>query len=302
MSNPDLNLLISFDILLEECSVTRAAERLHMSPPAMSRALSRIRELVDDPVLVRSGRNLVPTPRALELRGTVKAAVEIAQQVFTPKYLSDPSQLKRTFNIRTNDFSFGELATTLAKELREVAPKCTICIVPEGNIDDQALAEGRIDLYISRKRNLSPDIKQQHLFNTSFVGVARKKHPLFDKEITAKSFSAYEHISISRRGRSQGPLDVKLQAMGLKRHISLISPSLMSSLFYLTDSDLILPTMPRHMTSMINRLGLNLNTFELPVKVDKVEITQSWHPRLDNDPAHQWFRRLVKKVCSSSFT
>lgn len=302
MPSPDLNLLIAFDVLLEECSVTRAAERLHLTPPAMSRALARIRELVDDPILVRSGRNLVPTPRALELRSSVKAAVEMAQQVFTPKQLDDPSQLERTFNIRTNDFSFGELSKKLVTELQQSAPRCTLCVVPEGNMDDHALAEGRIDLYISRKRNFSPDTKQQTLFETSFVGIARTGHPIFASELSAASFASYKHISISRRGRSRGPLDRQLQKLGLTRHVSVISPSLLAALFYLPDSDLILPTMPKHMVEMIDRLGLPLKTFELPVEVDPVEITQVWHPRLDNDPAHQWFRRLVKKICSAGNT
>lgn len=298
MPSPDLNLLIALDTLLDECSVTRAAERLHLSPPAMSRALARVRELVGDPVLVRSGRNLVPTPRGLELREPVKAAVEMARQVFTPGRLVDPLNLERNFNIRTNDFSFGEIGRELAMTLRQLAPRCTLCLVPEGTMDDHALAEGRIDLYVSRKRDFSPDTKQQRLFETSFVGIARADHPIFDDEITAERFSSYSQISISRRGRSRGPVDQQLQSLGLSRHVSVVSPNLLSSLFYLPDSDLILPTMPNHMIAMVQRLGLQLKTFDLPVKVDRVEIVQAWHPRLDNDPAHQWFRRLVKKICS----
>lgn len=299
MAKLDLNLLIAFDILLDECSVTRAAERLHLSPPAMSRALSRIRELVDDPILVRSGRHLVPTPRALEIRNSVKAAVEMAQQVFIPKQLTDPLLLERIFHIRTNDFSFGEIARQLVVRLGEQAPRSTLCIVPEGAIDDHALAEGRIDLYITSKREFSPDTKQQKLFDTSFVGIARTDHPIFDEAITAERFASYSHISISRRGRSRGPVDQQLQTLGFKRHVAVISPSLFSGLFYLPGSDLILPTMPRNMVLTVERLGLPLRTFELPVEVDAIEIMQVWHPRFDNDPAHQWFRRLVKEVYMS---
>ncbi|MCH1924219.1 LysR family transcriptional regulator [Shewanella sp. C32] len=299
MSNPDLNLLIAFDVLLDECSVTRAAERLHLSPPAMSRALARIRELVDDPILVRSGRHLVPTPRALELRNSVKAAVEMAQQVFTPKQLTDPALLQRVFHIRTNDFSFGEIARQLVVQLSKQAPHSSLCIVPEGVVDDHALAEGRIDLYITSKREFSPDTKQQKLFDTSFVGIACANHPLFAQAITAERFASYGHISVSRRGRSRGPVDQQLQTLGLKRHVAVISPSLFSALFYLPGSDLILPTMPRNMLMTVERLGLPLRTFELPVEVNPIEIMQVWHPRFDNDPAHQWFRRLVKTVCLS---
>ncbi|MGJ3439472.1 LysR family transcriptional regulator [Pseudomonas sp. Je.1.5.c] len=296
MAIPDLNLLIALDILLDESSVTRAAERLHLSPPAMSRALAKIRELVGDPVLVRSGRNLVPTPRALELRDSVKAAVEMAQQVFTPADLVDPSKLSRTFYVRTNDFSFGEIVRKLNLALQVQAPMCSLCIVPEGTMDDHALAEGRIDLYVSRRRDFSPDTKLQQLFFTTFVGIAREDHPLFSSVITPATFASYGQISISRRGRARGPIDQQLQTLGLSRHVSFVSPSLLASLFYLMDTDLILPTMPNHMLSMVNRMGLKLKTFELPVEVDSVEVVQAWHPRLDNDPGHQWFRRLVKEV------
>lgn len=296
MATPDLNLLIALDTLLDECSVTRAAERLHLSPPAMSRALARIRELVGDPVLVRSGRNLIPTPRALELRESVKAAVEMAQKVFTPAVLADPATLERTFYVRTNDFSFGEIGRTLSGELKRQAPRCTLCMVPEGTMDDHALAEGRIDLYVSARRDFSPDTKVQHLFFISFIGIARENHPIFAEELTPASFASYNHVSISRRGRARGPIDQQLQNMGLSRQVSLISPTLLSSLFYLAESDLILPTMPRHMLPMVSRLGLRLRTFELPVSVESVDIVQAWHPRLDSDPGHQWFRRLVKTL------
>ncbi|MFK4135465.1 LysR family transcriptional regulator [Pseudomonas luteola] len=296
MATPDLNLLIALDTLLDECSVTRAAERLHLSPPAMSRALARIREMVGDQVLVRSGRNLIPTPRALELRESVKAAVEMAQKVFTPAVLTDPSTLNRTFYVRSNDFSFGEIGRTLNRVLQVQAPRCTLCMVPEGTMDDHALAEGRIDLYVSGRRDFSPDTKVQHLFFISFVGIAREDHPIFATDITAATFASYSHISISRHGRSRGPLDQQLQRLGLSRHVSLVLPTLLSSLSYLAESDLILPTMPKHMLPMISRLGLRLRTFELPVQVESVDIVQAWHPRLDSDPGHQWFRRLVKDV------
>jgi len=296
MATPDLNLLIAFDTLLDECSVTLAAERLHLSPPAMSRALARIRELVGDPVLVRSGRHLIPTPRALELRDSVKAAVEMAQKVFTPAELADPSTLERTFYVRTNDFSFGEIGRVLSRELSVQAPRCTLCMVPEATMDDHALAEGRIDLYVSSRRDFSPDTKVQHLFFISFVGIAREDHPIFAEGITAASFASYNHVSISRRGRARGPIDQQLQGLGLSRQVALIFPTLLSSLFHLPASELILPTMPRHMLPMVARLGLRLRTFELPVPVEPVDIVQAWHPRLDSDPGHQWLRRLVKTL------
>ncbi|KAF1048872.1 MAG: Nodulation protein D 2 [Herbaspirillum frisingense] len=300
MRLPDLNLLIAFDVLLEEGSATAAARRLNISAPAMSRTLNRIRDAFGDPVLVRSGRGLAPTPRALELREQVRALIEQAHLVFTAGREVDLMQLERTFNLRANDVFVGTFGSRLRQLLDRHAPRTVLRFVSEGDVDDRAMEEGRIDLYISGSRNFSPDTKTQSLFRTGFVGLARADHPLFDAPIDAERFVAHAHISVSRRGRASGPIDDALARQGLARRVTLVTPNFHSAIFALAGSDLILPLMPTSMLDSVRALGLTLRDFTLPVALEPVNIVQAWHPRLDNDDAHRWLRRLLKQACSTA--
>ena len=297
MQLPDMNLLIALDALLDEGSVVGAARRMNLSPAAMSRTLTRIRHAVDDPILVRAGRGLVPTPRALALRGRVHSLVEQAALVFSSREEVNLSTLQRCFNLRANDVFIAAFAGQLMETMREHAPQTVLRFVPEGDGEDDALREGRIDLYISATREFGPEIKVQNLFTTTFVGLARVDHPLFDQPITPERFAAYDQISVSRRGRASGPIDTALADMGLERRVALITPSFHSAMFSLPDSNLLLP-LPEHVQSSVVRLGLPLRSFRLPVSLADVVIIQAWHPRFDNDPAHRWLRQTVKQACA----
>ncbi len=300
MQIPDLNLLVALDILLEEGSVTAAARRMNLSAPAMSRTLTRIREALNDPILVRSGRGLAPTPRALELREQVRGVVELAHGVFAPGQETDLTTLERTFSVRANDMFFGAFGNQLLERLARDMPNATLRMVPEGDTDDDALNEGRIDLAICAPRKFGADIKVQRLFNTSLIGIARAGHPLFDEELDAERFARYDHISVSRRGRARGPIDALLAELNLRRRVSLVLPTFHAAMFAVAGSDLILPSIPRPMVRNLISLGLPLRTFELPVPVETIVVIQAWHPRLDNDHAHRWLRRTLKDMCDAT--
>ena len=274
MKLPDLNLLVALDILLEEGSAVAAARRMHLSAPAMSRTLARIRDAIGDPVFVRSGRGLAPTPRALEL----------------------------TFSLCANDVFVGAYGGKLRDLLAVHAPHTVLRFVPEGDgaTENDALHAGRIDLYISARRAFAPDIKLQQLFTSGFVGIARSDHPIFDGPINLDSFTEYEHISVSRRGLARGPFDTILAERGYTRRVSLISPNFQSAIFAVADSRLLLPLMPTPLLPIVERLGLKLRQFPLPIPVDSVEVFQAWHPRLDHDHAHRWLRRMIKELCGST--
>ncbi|KAF1053792.1 MAG: PCP degradation transcriptional activation protein [Stenotrophomonas maltophilia] len=296
MALPDLNLLIALNVLLEEGSVVGAARRMHLSPPAMSRTLSRIREAVGDPIMVRAGRNLVPTPRALQLREQVQDLVEQATLLFNGRENLDMSKVERCFVLRSNNVLVGGFSARMLAVMREEAPLCTLRLAPESDLDDEALRQNRIDLYIGATSNLEPEIRTQTLFSTSFVGLARRDHPIFDAEITPERFVTYPQISVSRRGRALGPLDEALAELGLRRDIRLITPTFHSSIFALLESDLLLP-IAEHSLWRLSRLGLALRQFVIPVPLKTVVIVQAWHPRFDNDPVHRWLRQTVRRVC-----
>lgn len=296
MSLPDLNLLVALNVLLEEGSVTAAARRMHLSAPAMSRTLGRICEAVGDPIMVRAGRNLVPTPRALELQEQVRHLVEQATRLFHSGEHFDLTGLERCFTLRADNVLVGDMAAKLLEALKQQAPHCTLRFVTEADFDDEALRRNRIDLFIGARAGLEPEVRTQHLFATHFVGLARRGHSLFDGEITPGRFAAYPQVSVSRRGRARGPIDEELEKLGLKREVQMITPSFHGSIFCLPESDLLLP-IPAHALWRLERLGLGLRQFEIPLPLRPFNVIQAWHPRFDNDVAHRWLRDTVARVC-----
>lgn len=300
MSRPDLNLLLALDALLDEGSVIGAARRMHLSAPAMSRTLSRIREALGDPVFIQVGRKLVPTPKALAMREQVRLAVEQASQVFASDAEIDLKSLNRRFNVRATDefvsIHLGHLLDAMAREM----PRAMLRFSPEeDDVDDEALRSGRIDLFISASRKLGPEIRVQSLFTTTFVGVARANHPIFDDEITPERLTRWEHINVSRRGKAVGPVDAALEMQGLRRHVALVLPNPYTALFALQDSDLLLP-LPQHLANTALSAGLHIRVFDLPTPLETVLLTQAWHPRLEGDPAHQWLRQTIHTLCNES--
>jgi len=295
----DLNLLLTLDVLIQEGSVVGAARRLNLSTPAMSRSLARIREAVGDPVLVRSGRGLAPTPRALALREQVRHVVEQAHAVFAAFGEGlDLATLARVFTLRANDVFVGGYGGRLREHLRRHAPRAVLRFVSEGEDDGGALS-GDADLYIGSSQKFGADIKVQTLFTTTFCGLARSGHPIFKSAITPRRFCAYDHIGVSRRGRAQGPMDEVLAGLGLARQVSLITPTFHAAIFALADSDLVLPSMPEDLMPGIERLGLKLRAFPVPVPMAPVTVVQAWPPRLDSDPAHRWLRQTIRQVCGT---
>jgi len=299
MAKPDLNLLVTLDVLIEERSVSRAAERMGMSAPALSRALARIRETVGDPILVRAGRELVPTERALEIRDRVRQVVEEASSLLRPATLSSFASLERQFTIRAGETIAGAFGVELLSRLRREAPLVSVRFAPEGDGDDDALREGRIDIHIGALRQLGPEVRVQTLFREHVVGVARPGHPIFDQPITPDRFVAFEQISTSRRGRPRGPIDNALDDLGLRRRLPLIVSSFDTAIFALPTSDLI-GIVPRHILLGLHQLGMNLRWFDLPLSIEPAVMAQAWHPRRDNDPAHRLLRTTIREITASS--
>ncbi|WP_049623284.1 LysR family transcriptional regulator [Frateuria defendens] len=298
MQSPDLNLLFALDVLLEEGSVVGAARRMHLSAPAMSRTLARIREALGDPVFVKVGRRMVPTPRALALREQVHASVEGVRQLLQPERDVDLPSLTRHFNLHANDVFISAFGQALSERVRREAPHVLLRFSPESESEDSVLREGKVDLYISAMRPMGPDVHVQPLFTTKFVGLAREHHPIFRHAITPERFARYDQISVSRRGRASGPIDTALRGLGLSRRVALVAPTFYSGVFMLGTSDLIL-TLPEHVAWMVQRLGIRARAFELPLPLETVVIVQGWHPRFQSDGAHQWLRRTIRELCTS---
>jgi len=296
MAQSDLNLLSALDVLLDECSVTRTAERLGISAPSASRLLARLRHVTGDPLLVRAGRDLVPTARAMELRDDVRQVVDAAKGLLRPATL-DLSTLERRFNIRANDGFIAAFAAPLMTSIAKQAPKVILRFAPEGENDDDALREGRIDLDIGALREMGPEVRVQTILRDHFIGLARLDHAIFDQAITPERFCGFDQISASRRGRTHGPVDIALANLGLKRRVTLIVPFNHNALSALPSSELI-ALVPTHVLRSAEALGMTLRAFDLPLILEPVVIAQAWHPRLDKDAGHQFLRQVVRDVCA----
>jgi DNA-binding transcriptional LysR family regulator len=287
----DLNLLITLDALLTESSVARAAARMGVTPPAMSHALARLREALGDQILVRAGRALVPTPRAVAMRDRVRAVVDEARSVLAASAAGDLRSTRRTFTIRANEANAVMATGALLRRLHRRAPLLRLRFAPEGEEDVGELRDGRIDLDIGAQGDLGPEIKVQTLFEDDFVGVVRRDHPLARGRVTAARYAAAAHVAGSRRGRAQGPVDAALAALGLAREVALIVPGPLSALAIVADSDLV-ATVPASLARWGQRT-LGLRVLKLPLSLPRMVLAQAWHPRLDADPAHRWLRACV---------
>jgi len=296
MSTPDLNLLVTLDVLLAEGSVARAARRLRLSPSAMSRALARLRETTGDPLLVRAGRGLVPTPRALELRERVGHLVQEAQAVLRPAEKLDPKRLVRTFTLRTREGFAENFGPGLIARVGEEAPGVRLCFVQKPDKESTSLRDGTVDFETGVVgKTTGPEVRAQTLFRDRFIGVVRMGHALSQGRITPSRYAKGRHISVSRRGLDTGPIDETLKPFGLEREIVTIVSGFATALALARASDLIASVLERQ----TGNLREGMHSFPLPFPAPEVTISLLWHPRLDADPAHRWLRGLVLDTCAA---
>lgn len=294
MSIPDLNLLVTLDVLLAEGSVARAAKRLRLSPSAMSRALARLRDTLGDPLLVRAGRGLVPTPRALELRERVAQLVQDAEAVLRPAAQVDLAQLVRTFTLRSSEGFVENFGPALIARIAEQAPGVRLHFMQKPDKDSTPLRNGTVDLETGVvDPDTSPELRTQALFRDRFVGVVRAGHPLSQGEITPARFAAGGHIYVSRRGLDRGPIDDALDSLGLTREVVTTVAGFSTALALARASELIASVPERHTASLRD----GMHSFALPLPLPPFTVAMLWHPRMDADPAHRWLRGCLREVC-----
>ena len=299
MPTPDLNLLVTLDVLLVEGSVAAAARRLRLSPSAMSRALARLRATTGDPLLVRAGRGLVPTPRALELRERVGQLVQDADAVLRPARKLNLKQLVRTFTLRTSDGFVENFGPDLIARVGKEAPGVRLRFVQKPDKDSAPLRDGTVDLETGVVgKTTGPEVRAQALFRDRFIGVVRMGHALSQGEITPSRYATGRHIFVSRRGLDKGPIDEALNSFGLERKIVTIVGGFSTALALARTSDLIASVPERH----TGNLRAGMHSFPLPLAMPQITVSLLWHPRMDADPAHRWLRACVRDVCAERST
>jgi DNA-binding transcriptional LysR family regulator len=299
MVDVDLNLVEALDALLTESSVTKAAARMNTSAPAMSRTLARLRRAFGDPLLVRAGRDLVPTPRALELRGEVHAVAARARALFAPSNTADPRTAVRMFDLQVTDMLSTTFIPSLIDDLRIQAPGISLRVRPESLEDTPALREGLVDLEIGIIRPAEPEIRSEDLVTETLIGAVRPDHPLArTKTVTPQRFAAADHIVMSRRGRVHGPIDEQLADLGLRRRVAAVVPTFASALFLARETDVVCVAPARLGRPMLATLGLR--TFPIPLTLPSLTIGMAWHPRNHHDRTHQLLRERIRHIMVSA--
>lgn len=295
MTSPDLNLLLALDVVLMEGSVARAARRLQLSPSAMSRALARLRSTTGDPLLVRAGRGLVPTPRALELRERVGKVVQEAQAVLRPAERPDLKRIVRTFSMRTREGFVETFGPALLARIGAEAPGVRLDFLQKTDRESTSLRDGTVDLETGVVGAVTgPEIRAQALFRDRFVGVVRAGHSLGRGKVTAARYAKGGHVVVSHGGTGLGPIDAALGTLGFQRRIITLVGSFATALALAKGTDLIASVPERH--TGILRDGMH--TFTLPVATPEFTLSLLWHPRLDADPAHRWLRECIRGICA----
>lgn len=293
---PDLNLLVTLDVLLAEGSVAGAARRLRLSPSAMSRALARLREVTGDPLLVRAGRQLVPTPRALELRTQVGSIVDGARAILRPAEKLDLSRLERRFVLRCSEGFVETFGPRVLAQIESDAPGVTLRFVAKPDKESAPLREGEVDIETGVvDTTTAPEMRAMPLFEDRWIGVARDGHPVLDTRVTLKRYGAAGHVQILRRGLHSSEVDDAAAAAGATRRIGIIVNGFAAAISLARDTDLI-ATVPQRHTEGLRR---SVSLFTLPFEIPAFTISMLWHPRMDGDLAHRWLRSCLRAACSS---
>jgi DNA-binding transcriptional LysR family regulator len=287
----DLNLLVVFDAVMQERNVTRAGERLNLSQPAMSHALSRLRHMLKDDLFVRSPAGMLPTPRAEELALPVRLALDGLQQSLEPTQF-DPSKASRRFRIAVDNYAAVVMVGTLAERIGKFAPQVLLEFQPSGTLKIADLLDrGDLDLAIGPHSEAGERFSHQLLLQDEFVAVLRKNHPAMNaRELSAERFAGLPHLEISSALHPTDFIDQALARRKLARRIALRAPFL-SAVRILATSDNV-SVLPHRVADELARhrpLGVTVLPFPSPV----IKAAMIWPRWLDNQPAHRWLRNVI---------
>ncbi len=292
----DLNLLIVFDAVMHERSVTRAGSRIGLSQPAMSHALNRLRYMLKDELFVRTPEGMVPTPRAEMLAHPLRNALSEMQLALEPAAF-DPAASDRRFALAINNYAAVVLAPPLVAAVSAGAPAVHLALRPSGTLDIvERLDRGDLDLTIGSVDSPGERFATAPLLEDPFVMVMRRGHPASRRKLSAAAFAALPHLEISSSGEDTGFIDRWLAASGLVRRIGLRAPYLSAGPI-LVQSDMVATLSRRIAQEFVRNHPLQIR--EPPYDSPRVRTTMLWHRRLDRHPAHRWLRDVILSVSKS---
>ncbi len=291
----DLNLLPALDALLEERSVTRAAHRVGVSQPAMSRSLARLRVVLGDELLVRAGRGLVPTPQGQALRSQLHEVLERLELALAEPGAFDPARTTRTFRVATADYGMAVVVPTLLARLAASAPGVRLLVSPQSSSDEASLAEGDLDALIAPRRGTAPGLVWTPLLSDDWVAVVSRGQVARGRVISLEAYCRLGHVFVSPALAETGVVDVALARLGRSRRIAARVPSFLVAPVIAARAGLV-ATVGRRIATLFSQPEVRV--LELPVEIPPVTVSLAWHERVRRDPAHRWFRSVVTKAFS----
>jgi DNA-binding transcriptional LysR family regulator len=290
----DLNLLVVLHTLLLERSVSKTAERLHLSQPATSAALNRLRKALNDPILVRDGLQMVPTPRAEQLAEPIQAILKEIEQTLAAPQPFDPSTIDRTFKVATNDYGTFVLVPMLMQRLGSIAPGIDLEIWEIAQDVEASLRQGKVDLVVADAWTLRHCKCTETLFSETFTCLVRQNHPRIHTQLTLEDYVKENHALVSSRGRVTGNVDAALSQRSLQRRVGLTLPHVLSVPAAIASTDLIVTLATRIAKHFATDYALK--TFMPPISLDSFEIAMAWSSRMSNDMAIQWLQNELRDV------
>lgn len=300
LSGVDLNLFLTLSILVEEASVTRAAARLHVTPSAVSHSLGRLRELCDDPLLVRLGRGLTPTDRAKQIAERARAALDALALSLAPTGPFDAARSSRRFTVALSDYGGFVLLPRVAHALDQRAPGIDLVVVPltERSVDD--LSEGELDLCIGAQDARGAAIRSRVLFRDRFVCLVRRGHPAAGQKLSLEAFLALRHLRVAPHQAAPGYVDEVLARRGLSRRVVMRVPHFLVAPQVVAESDLV--------STLAERVAVHFER-TLPVRrafppsiVGAFSLSMAWHERAEHDAGHAFLRALIVEVAGAAAT
>ena len=305
ISKIDLNLLVFLDVLLRTRNVTRAADELGLSQPAMSNGLKRLRDLFDDPLLIRTSEGMTPTERATELQPIVRDALSAVERAMQPTGGFEPASSDRVFRIMASDYAESTLMPAVLTRLRQEAPDVILDILTPSDVDFTAVEQGKVDMVINRFDSMPNSFHQITLWEEGFSCIVHKDSKIVDR-FTLEAYLEANHVWVSKTGMGVGvgidPQDVQrlgwvdeaLARQDKKRHITVFTRHYQVALQHAYQPDLVV-TLPTR-AAMLKQDEPQLITIEPPFHIPKFSLKMAWSPLLHRNPAHRWMRQLIQEV------
>jgi DNA-binding transcriptional LysR family regulator len=295
LSQVDLNLFVVLEAIYREGNITRAGQQVNLTQPAISHALKRLRDLLHDPLFVRQGAHMVPTPFTRNMIEQVRQALQILEVNLSESRHFVPQHTRRSFHLSLWEYTEALILPPLLRRLTQVAPEMSITTARVKRRDlETELARGSVDLAIEIPMTMSDRIRQKWLLNEPFVVMARHNHPAIMDNLDLDIYLAQRHIQVSSRRHGPSLIDIELSRRGLRRQVFLRSQHNFTACMVVSKTDMLL-TLPERHAQLLNTSSMN-QIYPFPVDSPRLEAHLYWHESVENDPANRWLREEIESV------